>query len=160
MDIQEIRNLFRYEPETGNIYWIAFGKGRIKKKAAGTVTKSGYVGILINGDRYYAHRLAWALHHGAWPEDQIDHINGIKTDNRISNLRMATNSQNGKNYGFNKSNTSGVKGVSWCKQTQKWRACIKINGKAINKGRFDNKNDAITARQNAEIEYFGEWRRA
>jgi hypothetical protein len=97
LPIETLQRLFRYEPETGNVYWIAEGKGRIKKKAAGTVVKAGYIGIMIDGKRYYAHRIAWALHHGEHPVDQLDHINGIKIDNRIVNLREATNSQNGKN---------------------------------------------------------------
>jgi hypothetical protein len=159
MDASQLKELFKYDPDTGEIHWIALGKGRVKKRAAGTITQSGYVGILIDGDRYYAHRIAWALHHGAWPDRQIDHINGIKTDNRISNLRLATNSENGKNYGLNKSNTSGVTGVSWCKQTQKWRAVIKVNGKQLNKGRYSDKDTAIAVRKAAEIEHFGEWRR-
>ena len=159
-DNQKLKALFKYDAETGGIYWIAFGKGKIKKKPAGTVTSAGYVGILIDGKRYLAHRIAWALVHGSWPEQQIDHINGIKTDNRIENLRSATNAQNGKNYGANKTNTSGIKGVSWCKQTQKWRAMIKVDGKSICKGRYFDKRDALIARQAAEIEHFGEWRRS
>jgi hypothetical protein len=160
IDIHELRDLFSYDPETGHVHWIAPGKGRIKKKEAGTIASNGYVGILIHGKRCYAHRIAWALHHGAWPDKQIDHVNGDKTDNRICNLRLATNSENGKNYGINKSNTSGAKGVFWCKETQKWRAIIKVNGRSICKGRYADKNAAIAARQMAEIEYFGEWRRA
>lgn len=152
-------SMFYYEEDSGNLFWKALGKGRIKKKAAGTITSSGYVGILVNGVRYYAHRIVWLLKHRTWPKDQIDHINGIKTDNRISNLRAATNSQNGKNYGKNKANTSGVTGVSFCKQTGKWRATIKIDHKAKSLGRFIFMEDAIKARHAAEIKYFNEWRR-
>ena len=121
---------------------------------------SGYIGVLIGGKRYLAHRIAWALTYKTWPEQQVDHINGIKTDNRIGNLRLATNAQNGKNYGVNKSNTSGIKGVSWCKQTQKWRAMIKVDGRSVCKGRYADKQDALTARHAAEVEHFGEWRRS
>ena len=160
IDIQELKELLRYDLETGQVHWIAPGKGRIKKKGAGAVTSTGYVGILIYGKRYYAHRIAWALHYGSWPDQQIDHVNGTKTDNRICNLRLATNAENGKNYGANKLNTSGVKGVSWCKSTQKWRALIKVNGKSLCRGRYADKNAAIAARQMAEIEHFGEWRRS
>lgn len=160
LDDQKLKALFKYNAGTGEIYWVAFGKGKIKKKPAGTVTSTGYVGIVIDGKRYLAHRIAWALFHGSWPEQQIDHINGIKTDNRIENLRLATNAQNGKNYGANKTNTSGIKGVSWCKQTQKWRAFIRVDGKQLDKGRHSNKDVAIAVRQAAEIEHFGEWRRS
>jgi hypothetical protein len=151
--------MFRYEPDTGSIYWTALGKGKIKKKPAGTVTHAGYVGILIDGKRYHAHRIAWALHNGAWPDDQIDHINGNKLDNRIDNLRPATNSQNGKNLKLSIANTSGHTGVTWCKTLEKWRAVIKVDGKQINCGRYACKNDAINARKSVEIKYFGEWSR-
>lgn len=160
LTVEEIQNKFRYEPDTGHIYWIEPGKGKIKKKPAGTKLKSGYIGIWAGTQRYQAHRLAWVLYYGCWPNDQIDHINGDKADNRIANLREATNSQNGKNYGFNKSNTSGVKGVSWCKNTGRWRAVIKVNHKSKFLGRYDTKEQAARARQIAEKKYFAEWRRA
>ena len=158
--VQELSSLLRYDPHTGEIHWIAAGRGKIKKKAAGTIMQSGYIGVLIRGKRYLAHRVAWALVHQAWSEHQIDHINGIKADNRIENLRVATNAQNGKNYGTNKLNTSGITGVSWCGQTKKWRAMIKVDGRSICKGRYADKQDALTARHAAEVEHFGEWRRS
>lgn len=160
LTVEEIKSKFRYEPDTGHIYWIEPGKGKIKKKPAGTKTHTGYIGILIDGKRYLSHRLAWTLYYGQWPSDQIDHINGDKTDNRIHNLRDATNAQNGKNYGFNKSNTSGIKGVSWCKNTGRWRALIKVNHKSKCLGRYDTKEQAAKVRQMAEEKYFAEWRRA
>lgn len=159
LPIETLRRLFRYETETGNVYWIAQGKGRIKKKAAGTIVKAGYIGIMIDGKRHYAHRIAWALHYGNHPVDQLDHINGIKTDNRIVNLRQATNLQNGKNVKLNTKNTTGVKGVYLCKDTGKWRASIKVDNKKICLGRYINLEKARLARINAEIKYFGQWRR-
>jgi len=160
LTVEEVKSKFRYEPETGHIYWVKLGKGKIKKKPAGTKVSSGYIGICVGDKRYFAHRLAWVLHYGFWPNEQIDHINGDKADNRISNLREATNSQNGKNYGFNTRNTSGVKGVSFCKSTGRWRAIIKVNHKSKCLGRYDTKENAARARQIAEEKYFGEWRRA
>ena len=157
--VEELKIKFRYEPDTGHIYWAEPGKGKIKKKPAGTVMSTGYIGVLIEGKRYLAHRIAWALHHGAWPDDQIDHINGDKTDNRISNLREATNAQNGKNYGFNRANTSGVKGVSWCKDTGKWRAVIRYEGASKSLGRYDTVEQAALVRKKAEDKYFGAWGR-
>lgn len=159
MNIDALKSLLRYEPDTGLIYWIAKGKGMIKKKAAGTKLHSGYLGICIGPKRWQAHRIAWALHTGAWPKDQIDHINGIKTDNRACNLREATNSQNGKNLGISKANKSGVKGVSFETYTGKWKATIRVNGKSISIGRFDNIEDASQARKLAEQQYFKEWNR-
>lgn len=159
MNINELKTLFSYDPYTGVIRWIAKGKGMIKKKAAGTLLHSGYLGICIGPKRWQAHRIAWALHHGAWPKDQIDHINGIKTDNRICNLREATNSQNGKNLGLSKANKSGVKGVSFENYTQRWKASIKVENKTISLGRFNSIEDAAKARQLAEQHYFKEWNR-
>jgi hypothetical protein len=159
MNIDALKSLLRYDPETGLIYWIAKGKGMIKKKAAGTVLHSGYLGICIGPKRWQAHRIAWALHHGQWPKDQLDHINGVKTDNRICNLREATNAQNGKNLGLSKANTSGVKGVSFEKYTGRWKATIRVDGKSISIGRFDSIENAVTARKLAEQQYFKEWNR-
>ena len=159
MNINELKSLLSYEPDTGVIRWIAKGKGRIKKKEAGTLLHSGYAGICIGPKRWQSHRIAWALHYGEWPKDQIDHINGIRTDNRICNLREASNAQNGKNLGLSKANTSGHKGVCFDKQTSKWRAIIKVNFKQINIGRYADLQDAIDARIAAEQQYFGEWNR-
>jgi len=159
MNIDVLNSLLRYESDTGLIYWIAKGKGKIKKKAAGTMLQSGYLGICIGPKRWQAHRLAWALHHGLWPKEQIDHINGNRTDNRICNLREATNAQNGKNLGVSKSNKSGVKGVSWEKYTGRWKASIRVNGLSISIGRFDTIEQAAFARQQAEQKHFQEWNR-
>ena len=160
MNTNHLKSLLSYEPETGLIRWIAKGKGRIKKKEAGTLLYSGYMGICIGVKRWQSHRIAWALYHGEWPKDQIDHINGVKTDNRICNLREATNSQNGKNLGLSKANKSGVKGVAYEKFTNRWKATIRVNGKSISIGRFDNIEDAKIARQLAEQHHFQEWNRA
>jgi hypothetical protein len=159
MNINELKSLLSYQPDTGAIYWIAKGKGMIKKKAAGTLLHSGYIGICIGAKRWQAHRIAWALHYGKWPKDQIDHINGTKTDNRICNLREATNSQNGKNLGLSKANKSGVKGVCFENYTQRWKASIKVENKTISLGRFNSIEDAAIARKLAEQYYFKEWNR-
>lgn len=159
MNIDELKSLLSYDPDTGVIRWIAKGKGRIKKKEAGTLLHSGYVGICVGTKRWQAHRIAWALYYGKWPKDQLDHVNGIRTDNRICNLRAATNAQNGKNLGLSKANKSGVKGVCFDKQTGKWRAIIKVNFKQLNLGRYADLQEAIAARKTAEQQYFGNWNR-
>lgn len=91
------------------------------------------------------------------PEVEIDHIEHNKLDNRKSKLRKTTKSQNMQNQKTNIKNTSGVKGVSWCKATSKWRAYIQINRKHINLGRFDSFDKAVIARREAEEKYFGEY---
>ena len=156
--IDRLRQMFCYDPDGGDIFWIEKGKGKIKKQAAGTTELSGYRGILIDGKRIRSHRIAWALFYGEWPEDQIDHVNGVKSDNRIANLRKASNSQNGKNLSIKKNNTSGYPGVSFDKANNKWRAMIKVNYKSIHLGRFTELSDAIAAKKDAEIKYYGEWR--
>lgn len=158
--VELIQFLFSYDPETGNVYWKAKGSGRIKKKPAGTLEKSGYIGILINGQRIRAHRIAWVVQHGKWPADQIDHINGNPSDNRLSNLREATNLQNGKNCKVKKSNSSGFPGICFEKFTNKWKAYIKVNYKNISLGRYLSIDDAVLARKQAEEKYFGEWNRS
>lgn len=159
MNINALNELFTYNPDTGLIYWKAKGKGRIKKKEAGTLLYSGYIGVCVGPKRIQAHRLAWALFYGKEPKDQIDHINGIKTDNRICNLREATNSQNGKNLKLSKASTTGIAGVSYSKKYKNYRAYIKVEFKQKYLGTFKTLEEAKLARQNAEIKYFGEWRR-
>lgn len=157
--VNKIKELFQYDPDTGHIYWRTPGFGRPMDRPAGTVCSNGYIGILIEGKRIYAHRIAWAIFNGEWPSMQIDHINLIKTDNRIINLRNVSNSQNGKNLPIYKSNTSGASGVSWDKHNSKWRAVIKVNFRQINIGRFSKFEDAVTTRKAAEEKYFGEFAR-
>jgi hypothetical protein len=159
LPIEQLQRLFRYDPDTGHLHWVATGKGRIKKKPAGTIVKAGYIGVMIDGKRHYVHRIAWALHHGKHPDDQLDHINGIKTDNRICNLREATNAQNGKNLPLMRNNTSGYSGVSFDKKNNKWRASIRVNGKIMHFGRYELKEQAIQVRKQAEDKFFGEWKR-
>jgi len=157
LPLEQLQRLFRYDPNTGHLHWVATGKGRIKKKPAGTIVKAGYVGVMIDGKRHYVHRIAWALHYGNHPSDQLDHINGIKTDNRICNLREATNAQNGKNIAARSNNQSGYVGVYF--KSNAWASYIKVNHRQIYLGRFKDKNDAVAARSAAEKLYFGEWAR-
>ena len=104
-----------------------------------------------------AHRLAWFFVYGEWPQKQIDHINGNKSDNRISNLRLATASQNLSNKGITKSNTSGYKGVSFNRTKKKWMASIKVNKKSINLGYFLTPEEASEAYKAAAIKHHGEF---
>ena len=89
----------------------------------------------------------------------VDHINGNPLDNTRDNLRICTQLDNMKNLKLNIRNTSGVKGVNWRKDIQKWRAFIQVEGKFISLGTYTNKEDAIKARKEAEVKYFGEFRR-
>jgi hypothetical protein len=109
---------------------------------AGTVKGDGYRRIMIGGELMYEHRLVWLYHHEAWPENDLDHIDGCKTNNRIWNLREATRSENGFNQGLSKTNTSGFKGVSWNTSANKWKAGITTDGRNVHLGYFETKEDA------------------
>jgi hypothetical protein len=152
---QELMTILNYDPNTGLFRWkyqIGNGK-RIPNAIAGSKKKDGYIYIGVNGKVYKAHRLAWLYVTGSWPSNTIDHINGIKDDNRFNNLRDIEHRFNVQNISVPKNNTTGYTGVSWHKASQKWLAKIRINHKAIHLGIFDNINDAIAARKTAEQQY-------
>ena len=116
--------------------------------------RSAYLRVCFRGKRYYIHDIVWIIHNGPIPKGmQIDHFNHIKTDNRIENLRMVSFKENCRNMPLRKDNTSGFCGVLWHKQRRKWVATIMIDGKKYHLGIFSNIDDAIAARQEAEIKY-------
>lgn len=106
-----------------------------------------------------AHDLVWLYVHGRWPEDQIDHINMIPDDNRLKNLREATNAQNGANRRKHRDNTSGFKGVTWSAERKKWVASIGVNNKSIALGRYAKIEDAVAAYAEAARRYHGDFAR-
>lgn len=108
----EARELLDYNPDTGRFIWRAnVSIGTRVGSAAGTLRGDGYVTIRLHGSGYRAHRLAWLLTYGEWPKYDIDHINRIRNDNRICNLRQVTRSQNNQNASIYKNNTLGIRGV-------------------------------------------------
>jgi len=108
----EAKEVLKYNPETGFLYWRADRGENIKAgDMAGRLNKAlRYIIIYINSKPYYAHRLAWLMHYGKWPAEQIDHINHSRSDNRIKNLREASNQENNKNSPIRSTNKSGVTG--------------------------------------------------
>jgi len=112
----------------------------------------GYRGGTVLSRPQFAHRVIFAMANGWWPSGQIDHINGIRHDNRAINLRDVSRSENMKNAASRK-NTSGVMGVYWDSGRSKWAAHIAAPGVKRSLGRFDNIEDAIIARKMAEIQY-------
>lgn len=148
----ELKQLFHYDPETGVFTWIRSGTGRKTNKLAGWIDRVGYVRIEVHGKAYCAHRLAWLYVYGCWPTKYIDHINRIKGDNRISNLRDVTKQQNLFNLDSRKGSTSSYLGVHLDRESNKYRASIRVNNKLYNLGRFNNEIDAHQAYLKAKAE--------
>lgn len=134
----QLQSLFTYA--NGNLYWRERKGRRLAGTLAGTASHH-YHQICIDYVIYRAHRLIWAYHYGP-SKHMIDHANNNSFDNRVENLRECLHSQNSQNSRAPKSNTSGVKGVAWCKRKNKWRARIIVDGKEHHVGFFDDLQDA------------------
>lgn len=142
---EKVKELFHYEPDTGNLVW-RFDRGACKLagKIAGGLSREGYLRIGINGKLYSAHRLIWLYVHGACPVEDIDHINGVKNDNRLTNLREATRAENSQNLRKPRShNKSGFLGVT--AHQGKWRARINFSGNDRYIGTYDTPEEAHSA---------------
>ncbi len=146
---ERLRDLLNYDPTTGVFTWRAARCGVKIGERAGTVDRLGYRQIALSGKKHFAHRLAWLYVHGMWPPKYIDHINHDTDDNRIANLRDASQSQNLCNARLSKANTSGVKGVSYDAANNRWRAYVCVGRSQQSLGRFDTLEAAQTARRNA-----------
>lgn len=120
---------------------------------AGYVEPAGYRAIMVGGQIYKEHRLIWLYHKGTSPENEIDHINGDRLDNRIENLRDVTSLENARNQRLSKANKSGFVGVCFDKNCKKWNASIMVHKRQISLGRFHRKKDAVAARSAAEKKY-------
>lgn len=156
MDISELRRLLRYEPDTGIVRWN--GRGRLKDgRVAGALDKDGYLVVRIEGHRFPLHRVAFALHTGRWPEDDLDHANGSRTDNRFVNLREASRAENNANSRHRTLNRSGFRGVHWCKNAGKWRVTMTIAGKAKHIGLFVERDAAHAMYVQKAKELYGEF---
>lgn len=157
VSVEEVVKQLSYDPSTGELRW-KIGKCGVRPGViAGSVSKSGYRKIKLNGVEHCAHRLAWVFIHGRFPDGFIDHINLDKDDNRPGNLREATRNQNNANR--RPTCASGKKGVSLHKGTGKWMAQIKVNGKRLYLGLHESKDVAHEAYAKAAIEHFGEFAR-
>lgn len=171
-DAELLRQLLRYEPETGKLFWLVrkpyhFTTGvmsPVRKAAAWNgrnagneaftdIGDHGYYHGSINGRLYLAHRVIWAIQTGSWPEADIDHINGVRSDNRWYNLQSVSHAINLRNSAGKSCNTSGVTGVSWRPTRGKWRARIMVDGKETTLGHFSDFHDAVAARQSALMDH-------
>lgn len=161
-----LKEALNYDPATGIFTWRerprehfpTFRGWRIFNasyalKPAGGIDPVGYVQIGINKSNYRAHRLAWIYVYGENPRYQLDHINGIKTDNRICNLRDVDQQTNTRNSHLKSDNTSGRVGVHWCATAKKWVARIVISGRTVFLGSYLDFESAANARREAETKY-------
>lgn len=151
---RRLKELLHYDPTTG----IFVRRMHVSSNArigdvAGRRRKHIYLQISIDGVLYLSHRLAWLYMTGDWPKDQIDHINGIRDDNRWTNLRNATGLENQQNRAACSNNTSGFAGVSWHKCSKKWRACISVAGRQKHLGLFTDCESAFAAYLSAKAEH-------
>ena len=156
----ELKEILRYDPESGEFYWAKPGRKRVMSRPAGNLAPNGYRYIRVSGKLVCAHRLAFLYMTGEMPDGSVDHINGDRADNRWMNLRLASRSENACNSRLSSRNTSGKKGVSWYAPGAKWRATIQKNGKCHSLGYFDTVDQAEAARISAAEKLHGEFARA
>ncbi|MEX3315676.1 HNH endonuclease [Sulfitobacter sp. PS-8MA] len=173
-----LRQLLRYEPETGKLFWkerpswmfklggvkgqsgsAATWNARYAGKEAFTALSHGYPYSSINDRSVLAHRVIWTIVTGTWPGSEVDHIDGDRANNSWQNLRLVTSSQNKMNRGVQRNSTSGHKGVGFHKASGRWRAYIKVLGKQRHLGHFDTMEGACEAYRAAAAKYHGEFAR-
>ena len=162
----KINSLLDYDPKTGLLRWKRLSSTHNKTskigEVAGSKTTKGYLLIMVGGERHLAHRMIWFMVTGKWPKNQIDHKNGIKNDNRWSNLREATGSQNKANVAAYKGSLSGIKGAYYEPHRtsyKKWRAVIRKDGKLKHIGYFATPEEANLAYAEAATKAHGEFAR-
>lgn len=152
---QQIKNIFQYKD--GDLIWkISKGKRGKIGSIAGSINSEGYLRICIDKKQYKVHRLVYLYHHGYLP-NVIDHIDRNRLNNKIENLREATTAQNNANSKIRKDNTSGLKGITWHKASNKWCAQLMVNCKQNHIGLFFNIEDAQAAYLQARRKHLGEF---
>lgn len=164
----QLRAALDYDRETGIFTWrwrkdlrgkAGAANAQRARKIAGTTKPIGYVYICINRRLYLAHRLAWLHVHGRWPADEIDHINEIRADNRLANLRQCSHRQNNTRSKARSDNKSGVLGVFRTAISPKWQAQIQYLGNKIHLGMFDTIEEAKAVRDDAARHLHGKFHR-
>lgn len=156
--LQRLKELVSYDPETGIFTRKESSTNRVKtgSEVGWLDVSTGYVRIMLDRKTYRAHRLAWYYMTGD-DVQFIDHINRDRSDNRFSNLRPCTKSENGMNRCSQRNSTSGHVGVSFDKETGKWVAYIYAGNRQIKLGRFSEKEEAVRARLDAELSQHGKF---
>lgn len=173
IDVDLLQKLLRYDPETGKLFWLPREKSDVPqhptcirwnsryagREAFTTKDRKGYLKSAIFNVMFRAHRIAWALFYGVWPDGQIDHINMDRADNRICNLREANNSQNNRNRTVQSNNKSGYKGVFQNKKTAKWCSVLMVNGEKYWGGTHSTAQAAAEAYSELCRKHHGEFAR-
>lgn len=149
---EELRQLLSYDPDTGELRWkVSLGRRAKVGALAGSYDESrGYIRLFIRGKRFAAHRVAWVMTHGYWPDCLIDHRDGDGRNNRLTNLREATDGQNQQNRAIQCNNRSGFTGVSWDERDGAWAACIRVGGKLKRLGKYTSREHAAAAYEAAK----------
>lgn len=149
-----VESRFHYNPATGEFHRTSivdrWGNDTAVWRKVGTPRSDGYLEMTAFGMSLKLHRVAFLYMTGTFPAGEVDHINGIRSDNRWSNLRVVSKSENMRNRGMNHNNTSGVPGVTWFDECERWRARINVNGERVCLGLFKTFDEAVAARQGAE----------
>ncbi len=154
---KRLKELLSYSPIVGVFEWR---KNRAPVRAgsiAGNVVDTGYITIGVDYKVYTAHRLAWLYMTGSFPDGEIDHADGDRTNNAWNNLREVSKQQNAMNARIGSNNTSGVKGVLWCRKSGKWRGRICTRGKLTHLGPFNTIEEAAEAVRAARVMLHGEF---
>jgi hypothetical protein len=165
--IEYLRECLDVDYETGTLYWkvrpeshfssergMKIFNTRFSGKPAGTKNSCyGYYSVLFRTRRVQSHIIIFAMKNCRYPEGQLDHINGVRDDNRLQNLREVDNSENHRNMKLFRTSTSGCPGVSWDKKNKKWKVQIRTKEKWIHLGRYQKIEDAICARISANRDY-------
>ncbi len=159
---ERLKELLNYDPETGIFSWaVSTTYGVVAGRRAGGKYAVGYRYLSVDKRRYYEHRLAWLYVYGKWPEHEIDHIDGVRDNNAIRNLRDLTHAQNCQNI-RKTGKSSGLLGAHFSKKMDCWTANIRVDGKVFYLGVFDTEEEAHAAylAKKREIHPFGEIARA
>lgn len=162
-----LRQLLSCDPEAGLLIWQprpieAFSNVKSwrvwnarfsGKRACAASNGKGYLRGMIKNHKYFAHRVVWAMTHGKWPSDELDHVNGDKTDNRLANLRVVDRTTNNRNSARRKDNTTGATGVFKVRSTGRFMAYIRVDRRVRHLGFFGTFDEALTRRKAAEVEF-------
>jgi hypothetical protein len=154
---ERLKELLRYDCDTGEFFWLKPTSNRVKVGQKAKALSHGYVSIRLDNKTYRGHRLVWLYVYGVMPKNTIDHIDGNTANNKLNNLREATQQQNLFNLKKPITNTSGYKGVHFHKITNKWRAVVSVNNKPKHLGLYKTPEEASIVYNNWCVENRGDF---